>query len=43
MVRVTVHRLRRKLEDDPAHPRLIHTVSGVGVMLKSAPAEAPEG
>jgi DNA-binding response OmpR family regulator len=43
MVRVTVHRLRRKLEADPAHPRLLHTVPGVGVMLKPAPAEAPEG
>ena len=40
-VRVAVYRLRRKLEDDPAHPRLLHTVAGVGVMLK-APAEAGE-
>ena len=34
-VRVAVHRLRRKLEDDPAHPQLLHTVPGVGVMLKA--------
>jgi DNA-binding response OmpR family regulator len=40
-VRVAVYRLRRKLEDDPAHPRLLHTVAGVGVMLKPPP-EAPE-
>ncbi len=37
VVRVTVHRLRRKLEDDPAHPRLLHTIPGVGVILKSSP------
>lgn len=34
IVRMTVHRLRRKLEDDPTHPRLLHTVPGVGVMLE---------
>ncbi len=34
VLRVTVHRLRRKLEDDPDHPRLLHTVPGVGVTLK---------
>ena len=33
VVRVTVHRLRRKLGDDPAEPTLIRTISGVGVML----------
>ena len=37
-VRVAVHRLRRKVEDDPARPRLLHTVPGVGVMLKFRPA-----
>jgi len=35
VVRVTVHRLRRKLEDDPSRPRLLHTIPGVGVLLKS--------
>jgi two-component system response regulator RegX3 len=34
VVRVTLHRLRRKLGDDPAAPRLIHTIAGVGVMLR---------
>jgi DNA-binding response OmpR family regulator len=42
-VRVAVHRLRRKLEDDPAQPGLLHTVSGVGVMLKPPPDEPPAG
>jgi DNA-binding response OmpR family regulator len=39
-VRVAVHRLRRKIEDDPTAPRLLHTVAGVGVLLKPAPAAA---
>jgi two-component system, OmpR family, response regulator VicR len=39
VVRVTVHRLRRKLEDDPTNPRLLHTVPGVGVMLKPEQGE----
>ena len=34
VVRVTVYRLRRKIEDQPNSPRLLHTVAGVGVMLK---------
>ena len=34
VVRVTVYRLRRKIEDQPDRPRLLHTVPGVGVMLK---------
>jgi two-component system response regulator VicR len=43
VVRVTVHRLRRKLEEDPARPRLLHTILGVGVLLKldAEPATAP--
>jgi DNA-binding response OmpR family regulator len=35
-VRVTVHRLRRKIEADPAHPKFIQTVTGVGFMFKPA-------
>jgi two-component system response regulator VicR len=35
VVRVTVHRLRRKLEEDPARPSILHTIPGVGVLLKS--------
>jgi len=34
VLRVTLYRLRHKLEDDPSVPRLLHTVPGVGVMLK---------
>jgi DNA-binding response OmpR family regulator len=41
VVRVTVHRLRRKLEDDPARPRLLHTIPGVGVLLKADPDAEP--
>ena len=40
VVRVTVHRLRRKLEADPTRPHLLHTIPGVGVLLKSD-AETP--
>ena len=40
VVRSTVCRLRRKLDDDPSSPRLLHTVRGVGVMLTPQPAEA---
>lgn len=29
-VTVHIHRLREKIEDDPAHPRYVHTVWGVG-------------
>lgn len=43
VVRVAVHRLRRKVEDDPRHPTLLHTVPGVGVMFKPrAPTAPPE-
>jgi len=40
VLRVTLYRLRHKLEDDPSAPRLLHTVPGVGVMLKPEPGEA---
>jgi DNA-binding response OmpR family regulator len=33
VLRVTLYRLRRKLEDDPSAPRLLHTIPGVGLML----------
>lgn len=38
VVRVTIHRLRQKLKEAPSAPRLIHTVPGVGFMLKSTDA-----
>jgi two-component system, OmpR family, response regulator VicR len=40
VVRVTVHRLRRKLEEDPARPNLLHTIPGVGVLLKAEAASS---
>jgi two-component system, OmpR family, response regulator MtrA len=36
---VLVHRLRRKLEDDPAHPTLLQTVAGVGFRFAQAEAQ----
>ncbi|MEU4264482.1 response regulator transcription factor [Streptomyces sp. NPDC025273] len=41
---VTVHvrRLRGKVEDDPASPRLIQTVWGVGYRFEASPATAAE-
>jgi DNA-binding response OmpR family regulator len=40
VLRVTLYRLRHKLEEDPSTPRLLHTVPGVGVMLNPPIAEA---
>ena len=37
-LRVYINYLRRKLEDDPSHPRLIVTDPGVGYRLKADPA-----
>lgn|SRR2546425_1268531 len=33
VLRVALHRLRRKLEDEPARPRYLSTVAGIGVIL----------
>jgi two-component system KDP operon response regulator KdpE len=38
-LRVYVNYLRRKLEDDPTHPRLLVTEPGVGYRLKAEPDE----
>jgi DNA-binding response OmpR family regulator len=37
MLQVNINRLRRKLEDDPAHPRYIRTKVGIGYMLAANP------
>ena len=43
VVRVTVHRLRRKLEQDPTRPHLLHTIAGVGGLLKADTETANAG
>jgi two-component system KDP operon response regulator KdpE len=35
-LRVFVNRVRQKLEPDPAHPRYLHTVTGLGLVFKLA-------
>jgi two-component system KDP operon response regulator KdpE len=40
-LRSYVHILRRKLEKDPQHPRLILSKPGVGYLLASEPASRP--
>ena len=43
-LRVYINYLRRKLEDDPSHPRLIVTDPGVGYRLKADPPQSdPSG
>jgi len=37
LLRVTVFRLRRKIEGDPQRPRYIHTIAGVGFTLRIDP------
>ena len=34
LVDVHIANLRRKLDDDPAHPRFVETVRGVGYRLR---------
>ncbi len=41
LLRPLVHRLRKKLEDDPDHPRLVRTVPGVGLMLCPPEVDGP--
>jgi two-component system KDP operon response regulator KdpE len=41
-LRSYIHMLRRKLEKNPAQPRLIVSRPGIGYMLVSTPSEAPE-
>jgi DNA-binding response OmpR family regulator len=33
LIRQAIHRLRRKIEPDPAHPRYIHTRPGIGYLF----------
>jgi DNA-binding response OmpR family regulator len=40
VLRVTLYRLRRKLEDDPRSPQMLRTIPGVGVMLTSNLSDA---
>jgi len=37
LLKQLVHRLRQKLEDDPAHPRHLLTESGAGYRLVADP------
>ena len=38
LVRVATYRLRQKMEEDPAKPALLHTMSGVGLLIRNEPA-----
>lgn len=35
LLRAPMHRLRHKIEDDPAHPRFIHTLRGRGYLFEA--------
>jgi two-component system, OmpR family, response regulator VicR len=41
-LRVTVYRLRRKIEDDPRNPQFLQTIPGVGFVLKPDADQALE-
>jgi DNA-binding response OmpR family regulator len=41
LLKQLVHRLRRKLERDPANPDYVHTVPGVGYRLNTTPSTLP--
>jgi two-component system KDP operon response regulator KdpE len=38
-LRVFVNRVRQKLEPDPAHPRYLHTATGLGLVFKVGPGD----
>lgn len=40
---VQIHRLRRLIEDDPAHPRYLQTVWGIGYVFVPEGSDAPGG
>jgi two-component system KDP operon response regulator KdpE len=40
-LRVWISRLRQKLEENPAEPRYIRTVQGIGYILEASPDSAP--
>jgi DNA-binding response OmpR family regulator len=42
VVRTTVYRLRRKLQDDPAEPRLLTSIPGVGFLLAGPRADSSD-
>lgn len=42
-IRTCVSRLRRKIEDDPLHPRLIRSARGFGYVFRTEPAGEPGG
>ncbi len=37
-LKLFIHNLKKKIEADPAHPRYLHTVRGVGYLLEQVPA-----
>ncbi|HEV7128910.1 MAG TPA: response regulator transcription factor [Ktedonobacterales bacterium] len=41
LLKQIVHRVRQKIEHDPAAPRYLMTVAGVGYMLRATPADMP--